>query len=340
MKKISFLTLLTFIAFFSKGQLTGSTTPTGPVVDVAGNNVGSGGCIYTNTPASSCPHICKNSFLIVSPNPANQSERKIIFNYYNPTSGNKNIRVLIKCGTTTLVDQCMNVSGNSNLRFYKEYNVICPNLGDLKVALTPFTGNDCGGTSCGETESSVAGSPLPVKFTSFTASRVANNVLLKWETASEQNNTGFAIERNTAGSWQQIAFVQSQANGGNSDRLLSYSYTDINANKGISQYRIRQIDVDSKSEYSEIRAVRNDGQPDKIIIYPNPSNNGKVNIIFDKNNIIHNISVTDISGRLVKEINGSGSNNVEINNLKPGMYILKIVDVSTATQTVEKIIVN
>src|SRR6185369_6925492 len=53
--------------------------------------------------------------------------------------------------------------------------------------------------------------PLPVGFKSFTATRNHTNVLLKWETSFEQNSNGFAIERNIRGTWEQVAFIPSQA---------------------------------------------------------------------------------------------------------------------------------
>lgn len=181
---------------------------------------------------------------------------------------------------------------------------------------------------------------LPVSFKSITATRNLSNVVVKWETASEQNNSGFAVERNINGSWEQVAFVASQATNGNSDVTLSYTYNDMNTAKGISQYRIRQIDIDAKSKYSEIRAVRGDGQVGSIIVYPNPSSDGKVNIVFEDFNVRRDISVTDMSGRTVKQMRSVTNNNITIENLTPGMYSLRIVVPSTGEQTVEKIIVN
>ncbi|MEQ1678779.1 MAG: hypothetical protein ABL876_18935, partial [Chitinophagaceae bacterium] len=103
--------------------------------------------------------------------------------------------------------------------------------------------------------------PLPVDFKSFTARRNGSTVLLKWETSTEQNSKGFAVERNLGGdNWQEVAFVPSQAVGGNSSSLLSYQHIDQNTAKGISQYRIRQVDLDNKSKFSEVRSVRGSDQ--------------------------------------------------------------------------------
>jgi hypothetical protein len=189
---------------------------------------------------------------------------------------------------------------------------------------------------------SLIGKPclLPVDFKSFTAIRNHSNVLLKWETSFEQNSSGFAVERNTDGTWQEMAFVSSQAPGGNSSDLLSYQYIDVNNAKGISQYRIRQVDFDNKSKFSEIRTVRGEAQIGKIIIYPNPTMYGKVNVSFEDASLVRDVSLMDMSGRVLKQWKALTNNSITIENLTPGMYTLRVVVPETGEQTVEKIVVN
>ncbi len=183
--------------------------------------------------------------------------------------------------------------------------------------------------------------PLPVGLSSFSASRNLDAVMVRWTTAFEQNNNGFAIERNTTGAWEQIGWVASAALNGNSSDNLSYSFVDRTNNfKGISQYRLRQIDIDTKATLSEIRTVRGDGQVGKITIYPNPSGDGKINILFDDANVTRNISISDMSGRMIKEIRSISNNNITITNLQPGMYTVKIAVAETGEQVVQKIVVN
>ncbi len=182
-------------------------------------------------------------------------------------------------------------------------------------------------------------SPLPVEFNSFTAVRNHSYVLLTWVTASEQNNKGFAVERNSNGTWEQIAFVVSNANGGNSDILLNYQYTDLNTVKGITQYRIRQEDLDRQSKYSNIIAVRGETQPDKVTVYPNPSG-GSVNVIFETGDVARDVSLTDMMGRTIKQWRNVTANNLRIDNLNAGVYILRVINDETREQVVEKIIVN
>jgi len=181
---------------------------------------------------------------------------------------------------------------------------------------------------------------LPVTFQSFTAGRNRSTVSLKWETASEQNSLGFAIERNTNGAWQQIAFVSSQATGGNSNSVLNYEYDDMNIIKTVSQYRIRQVDIDSRFTYSAIKSVRGVDQAGKTLVYPNPSSNGSVNVIFEETAGTKDVSLIDMSGKVVKQWKNISANNINIDNLAPGMYSLRVVARETGEQSVNKIIVS
>jgi hypothetical protein len=184
--------------------------------------------------------------------------------------------------------------------------------------------------------------PLPVQFVSFSAFRKTNDVIIKWETALESGNNGFAIERNINGTWIQIAFVPTQALNGNSDQLLTYSFIDNNNYaKGISQYRIRQVDQDGKETYSSIRAVRGFDQAGSITIYPNPSANGQTTIVFDNMATRgRNIIVSDMSGRIIRQWQRMADNNLQINDLLPGIYMLRASDLETGEQQHAKIVIT
>ena len=183
--------------------------------------------------------------------------------------------------------------------------------------------------------------PLPANFRSFTATRSnRTNVILKWETITEQNSAAFVVERNILGKWETIANVPSQAIGGNSNNLLTYQLNDLNAAKGISQYRIRQVDFDGAYKISEIRSVRGEGQKGGTIVYPNPSSDGKINVVFEGEFAKRNITVQDMSGRIIKDWRNYTNNNIQIENLTPGFYTIRIVNTETGEQNVEKAVVN
>lgn len=183
---------------------------------------------------------------------------------------------------------------------------------------------------------------LPVDFQSFTADRKSSQVELKWVTSLEQNNKGFNVERKIGNSdvWETVAFVNTLAVSGNSSEVLKYSFSDFNNAKSISQYRIRQVDIDNRSKYSEVRSVRGLDQKGTIIVYPNPTNDGKVNVVFEDRNVIRDVVLVDMSGRVVKQMKNISNNNIVIENLLSGMYTLRVYIPATGEQTVEKIIVN
>lgn len=187
-------------------------------------------------------------------------------------------------------------------------------------------------------------STLPVDMGPFTAKRstaVAENVTLSWTTLTEINNSGFHVEINRGtNNWQSIAFVPSKAMDGNSSSEIHYTYTDYNTSRTVSQYRLRQVDRDGRMKYSEIRSVRGLDQKSGMIVYPNPTNDGKINVVFDESNVIRDISVQDMSGRIVKQINGVSVNSIQIDNLVAGMYTLRVIARGTGEQTVQKIVVN
>ena len=114
---------------------------------------------------------------------------------------------------------------------------------------------------------------LPVELISFTAKAVMqNHVLLRWETATEVNNYGFAVERTSeVGGWTNIGFVQGH---GNSNSPQNYSFEDKNLLAGSKfKYRLKQIDTDSKFVYSSIIEI--ELIPREYVLYqnyPNPFN--------------------------------------------------------------------
>ncbi len=100
---------------------------------------------------------------------------------------------------------------------------------------------------------SVANGILPVELTSFKAELMKEGVELTWQTASEENNDGFEIQRSTdRRNWKILDFVEGY--GTTSDKQ-DYNYTDTEATDGISYYRLKQIDYDGDFEYSKVEVI-------------------------------------------------------------------------------------
>src|SRR5690606_36124008 len=113
---------------------------------------------------------------------------------------------------------------------------------------------------------------VPVELSSFTASASNNSVTLNWSTASELNNYGFDVERNSVNSeWTKIGFVQGN---GTTTEAVNYTFTDNNLDAGNYSYRLKQIDFDGTFAYSPVVEVEV-SQPSKFELvqnYPNPFN--------------------------------------------------------------------
>jgi hypothetical protein len=339
MKKILLLTIMAATSLLASAQLPptlSSSTPDGPGAISVAN------CIFAAGTPQSCPHICRNSVRLLQPTPNNWT---FYFEFYQVTSGAKSMQVYITCepAGTVLVNDCLDVSAiPSNTTYGKTYSFtsVC-GFSNIKVQIQAHTNGSCGGTVCGPLLISTGGGALPVEMKSFTASRNSSNVNLEWVTSSEFNNRGFAVERNSNGAWEQIAFVDSRGINGASDAEISYSFVDRNYSKGISQYRIKQVDFDASYKFSEVRLVRGEGLMNKsLVVFPNPSNDGKVTISFEDASSMNNVTVIDMNGRTVKQYRGITNNSLVIENLQPGMYTVKVLSPSTGEQAVQKIVVN
>jgi hypothetical protein len=211
---------------------------------------------------------------------------------------------------------------------------------DLFIVLTQGSGSAAPGAQRVVLLQTTRCSPLPVSFSSFSAARNGRNVTLKWETATEENNKGFSIERNTGRGWSDVGYVPSKANGGNSNAKLSYDFVDPNSERVVTQYRLRQEDLDGKFKVSEIRMVRGEAQETRVVVYPNPSNDGSINILFDDARGNRDLVLSDMNGRVVKQFRSVTANNLRIDNLTPGLYSLRIVNQSNGKATIEKIVIN
>lgn len=185
-----------------------------------------------------------------------------------------------------------------------------------------------------------AGGPLPVYFKSFAATRAKHTVSLNWTTATEQNSRGFNVQRNTGSGWETIAFVSSKALNGNSSADLNYTHLDVNAEKGITQYRIVQVDLfTSRQQISETRSIKGEANS-KNVVFPNPATGGNTNLLFNDDKGTRNVSLIDPSGRMVRQWTNINTNSIQLTDLKTGFYYLKISNPTTGEQSMERIIVK
>ena len=97
---------------------------------------------------------------------------------------------------------------------------------------------------------------LPVELVSFTGAWGNGQALLKWETASEENNDGFEVQRSLNGAdFEPIGFVQG---AGSSTSARQYQFADGQVGSlggSILYYRLRQVDYDGSSNLTDVISV-------------------------------------------------------------------------------------
>lgn len=125
--------------------------------------------------------------------------------------------------------------------------------------------------------------PLPVQLTRFRVSALSGGrISLAWTTASEINNYGFEVQRAPHGS-EQFAVLPDGFVPGHGTTIVNHEYSFIDGSAGNDPwtYRLRQIDLDGSSHFSEpvdvgtATSARDTELPLRVQLfqnYPNPFN--------------------------------------------------------------------
>lgn len=173
--------------------------------------------------------------------------------------------------------------------------------------------------------------PLPVELSAFASSVNRNDVTLSWTTTSENNNSGFDIERSkVSNEWIKVGHI---AGNGTASTPNHYIYTDRLVSSGKYSYRLKQIDYNGNFEYFNLNNEVSVGIPDKYNLsqnYPNPFNpSTKINYDLPYDSKV-SIKLFDMSGRevgtIVNEIKTAGYYSVSFNasNFASGVYFYMI----------------
>lgn len=171
---------------------------------------------------------------------------------------------------------------------------------------------------------------LPVNLANFTSVTDRNNVNLNWSTTSEENNSGFNIERSLNNNqWSLVGYVKGN---GTSTSPKSYSFTDKNLNSGVYKYRLKQIDYNGNFQYYNLQNEVNIGVPGEFSLkqnYPNPFNPvTKIDFDMPKDGFV-SLKIFDMNGKevktLVNEFKNSGYYSIDLDAsaLPSGTYFYK-----------------
>ncbi len=187
---------------------------------------------------------------------------------------------------------------------------------DVTLWIFPYVSNAASGCE-----------PLPVQLISFNAERTGKDVILKWQVANEINMKGYEVERaDNNNIFRSVTFVPAS----NNSNLHSYATTDKNpfSTSAIVQYRLKQINADGSSKYSEIVSVKYENGK---IVFENPFTGTlqlQLNLTAPQ---MVSAELYDIQGKLVAAqqpvLYSATNSTIHLNGtagLKPGSYILRI----------------
>ena len=169
--------------------------------------------------------------------------------------------------------------------------------------------------------------PLPVTMGEINVTCLNNQVVLTWETLSEQNANTFIVEKSSNGTdWEFRGELDA---GGNTAWKTNYRFVDKNVDDGVSYYRLRQVDFDGAEEvFGPLSA--NCKSPEEVIIFPNPTSDF-VEIKSGENSSIQEIHFFTNDGKKVQSElleDQKQRLKLDVGNLQKGVYIIEIKTVT------------
>lgn len=174
------------------------------------------------------------------------------------------------------------------------------------------------------------GGPLPVQFLGISAVQKGSGISVNWSTAAEYNNKYFDVQKSVDGTtWTTFAKVDG---AGNSSSVLKYNAYDAKPVAGYNYYRIKQVDIDGKADYSSVVKVKISIEKTAVTVLANPFvTNITVDFLSNSSQSV-SIRLTDVTGKTIatdKWQIAKGSSRLTLDKvagLQRGMYIFTVMD--------------
>jgi hypothetical protein len=172
--------------------------------------------------------------------------------------------------------------------------------------------------------------PLPVKFTSISATQQNAAIAVKWTAENEINISKYEVEKSTNG----VNFVKINTTiaTGTNNSSTTYNFLDITPEQGNNFYRIRSYNQSGSFDYSKVVLVKLGKTGSGISVYPNPVKDNQIGIAF--NNMekgVYQIKLINSLGQtmLARQFINTGGNSMVTftpeSKLRAGVYQLEII---------------
>ena len=231
---------------------------------------------------------------------------------------------------------CSPVATNTNIQ------IIPSVVGGSPGSFSNNTGNDVQSDAIG------VDALLPVEFSNVNArNQDCNTVDVAWQTQSEINNDGFFVERSIGSTddFKSLGFVEGRRN---SNTEQSYTFEDdINGFKGNDNiyYRIKQVDVDGRFDYSETVTIKLecDDTAVGISVYPNPTINDLYVSIDGNLEVASSIEIlNNLNQKVASQPVDQTAFRTKIDMTKyvAGMYYIRVLDRNNEIIFTKKVILT
>jgi len=170
--------------------------------------------------------------------------------------------------------------------------------------------------------------PLPVELLNFSVQSSPQGHQATWSTASELNNSNFILEHSLGDdSFEELGLIEGK---GTTSKANNYEYIHATAEPGVHYYRLRQVDFDGASTYSDVVSVKRVGAS-ALAVYPNPA---------DQTLTLQGVAegdqfvLSDALGRVVLAGKYNG-NELAVDQLPAGTYVVQVGDAGVAKRFVK-----
>jgi hypothetical protein len=160
-------------------------------------------------------------------------------------------------------------------------------------------------------------SVLPVTFIDFGATKEGQRIKLTWQASIDGSMPAFEVERSADGrTFSTLAKVSAQTSPG----THSYESFDLSPQKGWNYYRLKMVETNGAVQYSRISKITW-GIRIPLAISPNPVSTELI-VQWDKTPSA--ITVLDVSGRTVLQLQPNQTNRYSVRQLKAGTYFVRM----------------
>jgi hypothetical protein len=185
--------------------------------------------------------------------------------------------------------------------------------------------------------------PVPVSWVWVKAVQAQSNAIIKWQVASQLNNSKFIIQRSVDGKY--FIEVGELEGAGTLNAIATYSYTDVGVfarNFGTVYYRVIQIDYSGASSQSQTVAIENANQLDKEVnVWPNPVTDF-LNLDLPVIPLAQKVQLEVVNylgvNCLKQEVYYANKLKLSVKDLEPGVYFIK-VKIDEESESVRKIVI-